>query len=555
MVLTTIGMFLFPPGAGRGTGRLVAWPAGAGAGAGSGAGTVRGRGRAHLRSCATNSGAGERRYGWAPVTPIRFIVLSDLHFGAENSLMTSFVKHRQGASSAAAAGAAGPEPYEPAPSTPSPVMVAVTDALRTLVEGQDDPPTLILAGDVLDLALSSDAVAATAFEGFVDAAFGQTPPLFANTVYYLPGNHDHHLWETTREAQYLNYLEELAPGAPIGEPWHVTGLLPSSLRPTREGLLQALIRRRPGGQNVTVLVAYPNLALVTPDGRRCRVVSHGHYSEPIYMLMSQMRDILFPEQRNPNGQTIAGLEAENFAWIDFFWSTLGRSGEVGTDVGLVYADLTSADDLDQLSSNLVQSVVARNHGPRWLRPVESAIMTAITKREVRHLARSERGTPGETLSSKSEAGLRLYLEGPLRRQMVSDLGGVGNDVGFIFGHTHKPFVLERQLAGYPSRVRISNTGGWVVDTSTPATTQGGVAILLDEDLNTASLQFYRQESGGGTEPVRVLSPADPGNNPLHDMLAAEIDPGTGIWRAVSDAAGRLIPERHQLQAEVVRQSK
>ncbi len=388
---------------------------------------------------------------------------------------------------------------------------------------------------MLDLALSSDAIAATAFETFVDVAFGQAPRLFANIVYYLPGNHDHHLWETAREGQYLRYLEQLGPGAPFGDPWHVSGLLPSRLRPTGDSLLQALIRRRPGGQDVTVLVAYPNLALVTPDGRRCRVVSHGHFTGPP-MLRPRMRDLLFPEQRDPAGLSIAAVEAENFAWIDFFWSTLGRSGEVGSDIGLVYADLSSAADLDQLSTNLVHSLVARNHGPHWLRPIESAIVTAITKREVNHLARSERGTPGQTLSAKSESGLRLYLEGPVRRQMVDDLGGVGDDVGFIFGHTHKPFVVDRQVTGYPSPVRISNTGGWVVDTSTPAPTQGAVAILLDDDLNTASLQFYRQESSGATEPVQVLAPADPGDNPLHDMLTAAIDPDTGVWRAVSDAA-------------------
>jgi 3',5'-cyclic AMP phosphodiesterase CpdA len=488
------------------------------------------------------------------VTAIQFVVLSDLHFGAENSLLTSVVKHPPGPPTAAAAGAAGPEPYEPDPNVASPVLVAVTDALRTLVERQGDPPILILAGDVLDLALSSDAVAATAFERFVDAAFGQTPRLFANTVYYLPGNHDHHLWESAREGQYLCYLEDLDRGAPIGEPWHVTGLLPSSLRPAANSLMQELIRRRPGGEDVTVMVAYPNLALLTPDGRRCRVVSHGHFSEPIYTLMSQLRDILFPEQRVPGGLSIGAMEAENFAWIDFFWSTLGRSGEVGSDVGLVYADLSSAADLDELSANLVRSLVARNHGPHWLRPVESRIMTAITRREVNHLARSERGTPGETLSAKSESGLRLYLEGPVRRQIEEDLGGVGEDFGFIFGHTHKPFVVDRQLAGYPSSVRIFNTGGWVVDTATPASTQGAVAILVDDELNTASLQLYRQESGGGTEPVRVLAPADPGDNSLHDMLAAEIDPASDVWREVTEAAGKLIPERHQLQAELVKQA-
>ena len=60
------------------------------------------------------------------------------------------------------------------------------------------------------------------------------------------------------------------------------------------------------------------------------------------------------------------------------------------------------------------------------------------------------------------------------------------------------------LTGYPGPVRISNTGGWVVDTADPALSQGGVAVLLDDDLNTASLQFYRQTADGGTAPVQLL---------------------------------------------------
>jgi hypothetical protein len=81
-----------------------------------------------------------------------------------------------------------------------------------------------------------------------------------------------------------------------------------------------------------------------------------------------------------------------------------------------------------------------------------------------------------------------------------------------------------------------------------------VAILLDDELNTASLQLYRQQSGGGSEPVKVLAPAEPGDNPLHDMLAAAIDPSTGVWRGVTDAAARLIPQHYQLQADLVRQA-
>ena len=42
--------------------------------------------------------------------------------------------------------------------------------------------------------------------------------------------------------------------------------------------------------------------------------------------MTTLKNLIFPklETRHPK---IWDLESENFAWIDFFWSTLGRSGE------------------------------------------------------------------------------------------------------------------------------------------------------------------------------------------------------------------------------------
>ena len=118
-------------------------------------------------------------------------------------------------------------------------------------------------------------------------------------------------------------------------------------------------RTQARGTGVSVEVSYPNLALRTPDGRRCLVVSHGHFTESIYMLMSRLRDILYPGQRKTPVQSIDQLEEENFAWIDFFWSTLGRSGQVGKDMGVIYADLTSTQDIDVLVSNLVAALKRR----------------------------------------------------------------------------------------------------------------------------------------------------------------------------------------------------
>jgi hypothetical protein len=476
------------------------------------------------------------------VAEIRYLVLSDLHFGAANSVMTSLTED-----------AAGRGKFAVDAAGPSPLMEAVVAAVRQLTAGQNTPPTLILAGDVLDLALSSDAVAATVFGGFVDAAFRPPGRVFAPAVYYLPGNHDHHLWEGAREAQYIQYVRQLASGEMIEPPWHTTRLHPDRQPPwTASDLMSTLIQRRPGAADVAVRVVYPNLALIAADGRRCCVVSHGHFTEPIYSLMSTLRELLFPGQPGPaGGTTVANLEVENFAWIDFFWSTLGRSGDVGVDVGLIYAELSSAAKLDILAENLVRGLVRMGHSPGWLKPVEKALVSAIVRREVRHVAGSERGTPGVTLSPKTRLGLRRYLEGPLRQQLVQEMGSVPPEMAFVFGHTHKPFVEDWSVVNYPGPVQLRNTGGWVVDSAGPAPTQGGAAVLLDDDLNAASLVFYRQNRDGSADPPQVLAPASGRPNPLQAALVAAVDPAAGEWRAVAEASAELVVQRHRLQHSLI----
>jgi hypothetical protein len=259
--------------------------------------------------------------------------------------------------------------------------------------------------------------------------------------------------------------------------------------------------------------------------------------------MSQLREVLFPEQGRTGPTAIAELEAENFAWIDFFWSTLGRSGEVGIDVGRIYAELGNPVVLNRLAGNAIAGLVAKGHAPKLLRPLERVLATAVARREIAHVAASERGTPDVTLSPQSRMGLRGYLEGPVHQQIVEDLNGP-SEVSVVFGHTHKPFVEQWSLAGYPGPVTIANTGGWVVDTAGPAVTQGAVVVLIDDDLNLAALRLYGQSAGGGAEGVTMLG----GANPLSDSLAAAIDPGSEPWRSMQTAAADLVAQRHRLQA-------
>jgi metallophosphoesterase superfamily enzyme len=127
------------------------------------------------------------------VPDVRYVCLSDTHFGADNSLLTNLQ----------------PGTPDADPLRSSPVLQAFVACLSDVISKNEnaDPPTLILNGDILELALTTDNNAAMAFERFMELVVPKGgKPLFANEVIYLPGNHDHHLWETARETQYANFI-------------------------------------------------------------------------------------------------------------------------------------------------------------------------------------------------------------------------------------------------------------------------------------------------------------------------------------------------------------
>jgi hypothetical protein len=477
------------------------------------------------------------------VADIRYVIVSDLHFGAENSVLTAL---DEGPATATATG------FSVDPQRPSPALSGLVGGLRELTRGQDRPPTLILAGDVLDLALSVDEACSMVYRLFAGLAFGDGSPVFDPVLYYVPGNHDHHLWEVARESQYVDYVSGQPGTAELAAPWHITTLRSSQERPdASSSLLTALTRSQPGAAAARVQVAYPNLALQSASGRRSLVVSHGHFTESIYSMMSRLRDTLYPGQRQKPPTDIATLEEENFAWIDFFWSTLGRSGQVGSDMGLIYADLTSPADIDMLVANLVAGLLAKK-GPGFLRRPEEAVLDEIFRREANKIARSERATPTVALTATGQAGLTDYLQGPVRNQLRQEWGYVPDELTFVYGHTHKPFAARLALTGFPGPVDVVNTGGWVVDTATPAPVQAGVAVLVNEDLDTASLQFYRQSPGSQPVPVGLLDPP-PGIAPTawHAELAARIDPAAPGWRSLAESTAAVVAQRHRLQAATV----
>ncbi len=464
---------------------------------------------------------------------IRYVCLSDTHFGAENSILTKLA----------------PNSAKADPDNPSAVLSHLIEGLRTII-GADKAipkPRLLLNGDILELALATDNVAAMVFDRFIDLAFAPGQELFDNTILYVPGNHDHHLWETARELQYAQWVLSRPVDEELMPPWHVTTLLQSEKSPFPEAaLLTALVQRR-RGDRLRVQVVYPNFGVPSDDGERIVVFHHGHFVEPIYTLMSTAKRVLFPGQEE--GLEVWDWESDNFAWIDFFWSCLGRSGEAGDDVGLVYDMLQEPGALAALAANLASAGSGR--APALVRPELRFVASEIIKFIARRVKTRERAQPTVLLSQSAEVGLNRYLAQPLFRQASKEcLDLAKRELTFVFGHTHKPFEQARTVAPFERPIKVYNTGGWVVDTVRPAPLQGAAVVLVDDRCRAVSIRLYNQADTPGSYRVTISEPLD-ASDEFRDEIAASLSLSSAPWSDLSAAIGEAVAIRHRILPEII----
>lgn len=449
---------------------------------------------------------------------IAYICLSDLHLGDSDSLLTSAAQTSEG---------------RPGPSD---VLAQLVTCLGELTAGQDGPlPTLILNGDILELAFGPLNHALGVFESFLEMLTSRDNPVVGRIV-YVPGNHDHHIWELARETQYALALaaRHSESGPPVAR--HTTPLSIDAAVPDRLlGALLAHATKGPGADDEQhhgrhdLRVAYPNLALHDAESGRVVLFHHGHFVEQLYRLFSRGSRWLFPQRAKAD--TVERIEAENFAWIEFVWSLLGRSGEAGEDVENLFEMLRYPQRTRAYTRELARRVAPQIRMPflpfTWMR--RYVLGNVLQRLSVR--LEGERLLGADACSESSLRGVKEYLFGPAYRQLETELGDVPENVTFVFGHTHKPF--EMQLDDPRGRpVRLLNTGGWTIDTADANATYGAAAVLVSDDLDVVSVNAFRDAPGVATSRAEVH--AAPGSRPgaLHAAVSATVA-SSSAWRALS----------------------
>lgn len=467
----------------------------------------------------------------------RYVCLSDLHLGAAYSTLTP--TDAQG---------------RPDPGRPSDTLVALGQALRQLLGtlGDGPPPTLILLGDVLDMGLSPMGSVAAAFRCFVESVMlDGDQPLFAPRVLCVPGNHDHHLWRIAQDQHFQDGLREgridrdLIAQTPLFQAPNASGI--------QSSMLTGLINSHPALKETRVEIAYPNLGLLDAERQRCVVLHHGHYVDPMYRVVSAL-DAQAPGHHGRGPASMAQLESQNGAWVDFLWSDLGSAGATGTEATTLYEVMRDAGASQRFAQRLSALLVARL-GERFGVSGKMPTVQGITLDQLLlgaldvtlgRGAQSQRDSTLDLMTASDVADLRWFLSGPVKLELErAGLRPSGLDLAFVFGHTHKPFQDELPVAGFDRPVRVFNTGGWVTDQPTMASTQGAAAVFIDEALNLASLRLFNDPVNGRMAPVQAQGVGGfrDRDNPMLAALAAGLERTAPAWQAFSRSARQATEDR------------
>jgi hypothetical protein len=465
---------------------------------------------------------------------VRYIVVSDLHLGAENSILTRL---REGSTLA--------DTHQP-----SPVMTSFVDCLRTIVAGNNggELPTMIADGDLVELALASPALSLPVLTQFV-AALAGGEPVVRNEAILVPGNHDHHLWEMSREKVAQDFLRSGGSLEKAPTTWHTSPMFLA--RPPAYGatfLEDAL--HSAGHDRARIRVAYPDLALTSSDGERVVLVTHGHYMERVGTLFSAMARLFDPSA--PPLDDVDLIESENWAWVDFFWGAMGRSTHMGALVEKIYDSMQDPRAIEALLGGLAATVTKRQNA--LLRKIETWGIRRVLGRIVEgRLDERERGMSGEVLSPGSRAGLSAYLEA-LRHTFEREWDGpLPRDVSIVVGHTHKPFSEWWDAPAWPTGgMRVFNCGGWVVDHVVPQPHMGAAVVLVSDDLDVVSLRIYQQvhDPAAWQITVETVRPT-PGGELFAEHIRSLVQPGREPWSAFSAAVEQLVAERRAAMQQIL----
>lgn len=356
--------------------------------------------------------------------------------------------------------------------------------LRDTAKAQQSIPYLILLGDIIDMAVDEMSDAINLTHDFFNAEIdGQSFISFFDEVIYVPGNHDHHVWQMCQERFYVDRLlknnKEAVPFV------HQTvGLLDlqdrfhlylDGVEANKKDHSSKFLSMIFSNGTKPVYTVYPNLYIKYNDGI-CRdkgiCATHGHFFEPEW---NKNQSVIkhFPELL-PDAAYFKNLEKYN-------------------------APFTELSDyaIAQVSQTFVRGI----NDVRFTNdPIYACYMQLLSNEFPEFFTiPKEPSTPQSDIEKLCNHSVHVfpYLE-QIVRQMSFEKISFGT---LVYGHTHVPcFNRKHRMIEFIDTIKnaprellehefiIHNTGGWVYNTELSedacidnATEKGPNPLFLKQD--------------------------------------------------------------------------
>ncbi|RBP51223.1 metallophosphoesterase [Arenicella xantha] len=473
-----------------------------------------------------------------------YVCLSDLHLGARYSILSSRNEH---------------DLFDV--DKPSDCLLELIKGLRQYIPKVygDDLPKLVLLGDLVDFDFASMTDIVRSLDVLLRALFDDDEPdVFQKEVVFVPGNHDHHFWQSEKDNLFLERFQQDQYQSDERIPYQTTDLFRSTSLTSK--LLDQLPYAKATG--LSFEMRYPNWGLwhAGDDGHSDKqvVFHHGHYVEPLYRMMTTINQLM-SDIGDPD---IEELERQNGSWINFFWSSLGASPAQRDNTVLLFDIMQNPAATYRYSQRLASLVSEYLSSKSGTSPSNTIInnltleklLAGIISSTLGRGFQAERANNNAALSEEGWEGLQWYLSKPLHQQILDDAPDsamaaahdsrlVLTDTTFIFGHTHKPFQDSLGVDGFQLPVKVFNSGGWVVDQPDFSSVQGGAVIFVDAQLNTASLRLFQAPVNGAMPPVTVEGAefGSVADNDLLRRMQAQLDQTQ--WCAFQDSARNAMEQR------------
>ncbi len=397
---------------------------------------------------------------------LKYLVLSDLHLGEKDSLLT-------------------PE-HSDDPKLVNYLGRCLADLNDSFNAYSDTLPGMILNGDILGLAFSSYSQSLPVFKHLLKSLISEHQ--LCDHIVYIPGNHDHHIWNLTKEQHYLHLLRNNHPEGAI------PNLQNSSPVIFDEGFKSDFLEAvMVSGSKVKIRVYYPNFLLAATRADQPNILfHHGHFSEDTYRFNSLAMQAFYPKMELP--MSPESLESDNGSWIDFAFSQVGRSGEAGKHFERLMNTLSQKEKLESeiepLSRNLAKAVNFPYLPMEWTERILARTLLSKIAEEIR----SERYQGKITCSDSTLKGLLSYVS-ELCSQILDDHIDPRQSLTVVWGHTHKPFEKRTSTDHYP-KLKIVNSGGWVLPPEFSPKI-GASIVIVDQYHDVQSLRLYNDGEGGG----------------------------------------------------------